>query len=111
MYKYKFIYLILIISIISYAEAEILKIHYQTRPPLYITDPITKKLVDGQIYKLANRILVGSKVPFKFEESPLMRSIAEIKKNKSPICYISVYKSKDREDISIFSAPYYREKE
>ena len=59
------------------ANAETAKIilQFQSRPPYFIQDKLTSKLVDGELYHLINKIMDDAKVPYEYEDMPITRAI------------------------------------
>ncbi len=102
------IVLVLALAKISFAYCEDMKIsiQYQNRPPFFIENPITHKLSEGIGFEIIDKILKESKINFVYENKPLVRTLGDIKENKSLSCYPYAYKSIEREKNSLFSLPF-----
>ncbi len=91
-------------------EDEKIYLYVQNRPPYFIFDKKNEIPIDGITYKIVRKILNSSNISYEFNNIPLVRAIPAIKENKLKICYPNAVKNKEREEISYFTKPFYKDK-
>ncbi|WP_186645917.1 transporter substrate-binding domain-containing protein [Fluviispira vulneris] len=91
----------------SMAAENLITLHYQDRPPYFVTDNVTKQLKGGELYLLIKKIMKEANIPYEFQIEPISRSILAIKNNNEPVCITYAYITTEREQFSYFSKPYY----
>jgi uncharacterized protein (TIGR02285 family) len=112
---YIFKYFVLIITAVFSIQAFSLEdkdkifIHIKNFPPFFIQEKEGGEIKSGILYDLIKKILQESKINYTFENSPIGRSVDEIKKNKRLVCLSYAVKTKDRENIAYFSEPIFRD--
>ncbi|KAB8031974.1 transporter substrate-binding domain-containing protein [Fluviispira multicolorata] len=93
-----------------FAESEKIYLHYQDRPPYFIINKTSKKLEGGELFILIKKVMKEAEIPYEFQISPTSRSILAIKERLEKVCIPSAYITKDRQEFSHFSIPYYKDK-
>ena len=91
-------------------EDEKIYLYVQERPPYFIFDKNNEMPIDGITYKIVNNILKSANILYEYNKIPLVRAIPAIKENKLKICYPNAVKNKEREEISYFTKPFYKDK-
>jgi len=91
-------------------EDEKIYLYVQERPPYFIFDKNNEMPIDGITYKIVNNIFKSANILYEYNKIPLVRVIPAIKENKFKICYPNALKNKEREDISYFTKPFYKDK-
>ncbi|BBH52541.1 substrate-binding periplasmic protein [Fluviispira sanaruensis] len=103
--------LILIIGLFSSSKAmaseNIISLHYQDRPPYFMTNNKSHQLEGGELYLLIKKIMNEANIKYEMQKTPISRSLLAIKNNKEAICLSYVYITNEREKFSYFSLPYY----
>ena len=89
------------------ADGEMITLHYNERPPYYMTGSLGVYGLCVDPVKLAfNR----AKIPFRWEKTPAKRQLDIVKSNRSKDCLIGWFKNSEREKFAKYSHFIYQDK-
>ncbi|MEN3029762.1 transporter substrate-binding domain-containing protein [Chromobacterium amazonense] len=102
------IFLILIISINSYASPAPLYLYYYDRPPFHFTT--SDGSVSGSVANITEEILNKASIPYVWKQVPAVRILNILSQGGDNSCSPGWYKTSEREKLYNFSFPIYEGK-
>jgi len=80
-------------------------LYFLERPPLFVKDG---DRVGGVFGDAAERVFQVAGLPFVWREEPFVRQLREFKRGEVAVCLPGAYKTPDREEYALFTAPLLR---